>query len=596
MLKHPLLALCCFSIAFMSCNNSTEKKETTSSGTSQKKWWKEAVVYQIYPRSFQDSDGDGVGDLKGLTSKLDYVKSLGIDIVWLNPIYGSPNADNGYDISNYDDIMKEFGTMTDFDAMLAEMHKRGIKLVMDLVVNHCSDEHEWFKQARSSRTNPYRNYFHWWPAEKGKPPFRPGSFEVDGSGWRFDSLTNSYYLHYFSYKQPDLNWENPKLRQEIYAMMNRWFKKGVDGFRMDVIPFIAKDTSFPGITQKDLDAKYEGRWDIYMASGPGLHQYLQEMNKEVLSKYDVMALAEGAGTTKATAMNFVDPDRHELDMSYHFDGVSLGYVPGYFKKMNPNWSLVEFKNIYSGWDSVFADKGWGTVYLGNHDQPRMVSRWGNDAPEYREASSKMLTTFLLSMRGTPYYYYGDELGMTNIKFDKIEDYRDIETLAEYGKVKNAGGDLKQFIEDQKTGGARDNGRTPMQWNAGANAGFTTGIPWLSVNNNKTEVNVEASEKDPASTLNYFRKMAKLRKDHKDVLVYGKYTLLDRENPDVYAYTREGNGEKVLVLLSFRKTGGKFNLDKMQPGDEWINNMQPLKVNGTIVELQPYQACIIKLKN
>lgn len=596
MLKFPLTVLCCISIAFMSCNNSSEKKETTIAGTSQKKWWKEAVVYQIYPRSFQDSDGDGVGDLKGLTGKLDYVKNLGVDIVWLNPIYGSPNADNGYDISNYDDIMKEFGTMADFDAMLAEMHKRGIKLVMDLVVNHCSDEHEWFKQARSSRTNAYRDYFHWWPAEKGKPPFRPGSFEVDGSGWRFDSLTNSYYLHYFSYKQPDLNWENPKLRQEIYAMMNRWFKKGVDGFRMDVIPFIAKDTTFPVITQKDLDAKYEGRWDVYMASGPGLHGYLQEMNKEVLSKYDVMALAEGAGTTKATAMNFVDPDRHELDMSYHFDGVSLGYVPGYFKKMNPNWSLVEFKKIYSGWDSVFADKGWGTIYLGNHDQPRMVSRWGNDSPEFREASSKMLTTFLLSMRGTPYYYYGDELGMTNIKFDKIEDYRDIETLAEYGKVKNAGGDLKKFIEDQKTGGARDNGRTPMQWSAGTNAGFTTGIPWLSVNSNKAEINVEAAETNPASTLNYFRKMAKMRKDHKDVLVYGKYTLIDRENPDVYAYTREGNGEKVLVLLSFRKSGGKFNLDKMQLADEWINNMQPLKVNGTMVELQPYQACVVKIKN
>ncbi|MFM6925161.1 MAG: glycoside hydrolase family 13 protein [Ferruginibacter sp.] len=596
MLKQPLIALCFFSIAFMSCNNSSKKKESATTSGSPKKWWKEAVVYQIYPRSFQDSDGDGVGDLKGLTRKLDYVKSLGIDIVWLNPIYGSPNADNGYDISNYDAIMKEFGSMADFDVMLAEMHKRGIKLVMDLVVNHCSDEHEWFKQARSSRTNPFRDYFHWWPAEKGKPPFRPGSFEVDGSGWRFDSLTNSYYLHYFSYKQPDLNWENPKLRQEIYAMMNRWFKKGVDGFRMDVIPFIAKDTTFPVITQKDLDAKYDGRWDVYMASGPGLHQYLQEMNKEVLSKYDVMALAEGAGTTKATAMNFVDPDRHELDMSYHFDGVSLGYVPGYFKKMDPNWSLVEFKNIYSGWDSVFADKGWGTIYLGNHDQPRMVSRWGNDAPEYREASSKMLTTFLLSMRGTPYYYYGDELGMTNIKFDKIEDYRDIETLAEYGKVKNAGGDLKQFIEDQKTGGARDNGRTPMQWNAGTNAGFTTGIPWLSVNNNKTEVNVEAAEKDPSSTLNYFRNMAKLRKEHKEVLVYGKYTLLDRENPDVYAYTREGNGEKVLVLLSFRKTGGVFNLGSMQLGDVWINNAKGVMVIDGKVHLQPYQACIVKLKN
>jgi len=596
MFKQIFTVAILITVLMISCNNSTNQTDQNTKNSKQEKWWKEAVVYQIYPRSFMDSNGDGVGDLKGLTGKLDYVKSLGIDIIWLNPIYSSPNADNGYDISNYDDIMKEFGTMDDFNVMLAEMHKRGLKLVMDLVVNHCSDEHEWFKQARSSRTNPYRNYFHWWPAEKGKPPFRPGSFEVDGSGWRFDSLTNSYYLHYFSYKQPDLNWENPKVRSEIFAMMNRWFKKGVDGFRMDVIPFIAKDTTFPVITQKELDKKYEGRWDVYMASGPGLHQYLREMNEQVLSKYDVMTLAEGAGTTKSTAMLLVDPERKELDMSYHFDGVSLGYVPGYFKKMNPNWNLVDFKKIYSDWDSVFAEKGWGTIYLGNHDQPRMVSRWGNDAPEYREASSKMLTTFLLSMRGTPFYYYGDELGMTNIKFDKIEDYRDIETIAEYGKVQKAGGDLKQFIEDQKTGGARDNGRTPMQWNAEANAGFTTGIPWLKVNENKSEINVEAEEKNDNSPLKYFKKMTGLRKDHKDVLVYGKYTLLDKDNPDVYAYTREANGKKVLVLLSFRKNGGSFQLDKMQLGEEWINNMQPLQVKENIISLKPYQACIVELKN
>jgi len=595
MLKLYVIPAMLLSLAVISCNNSTTEKAAAMDNKTERKWWKEAVVYQIYPRSFKDSNGDGIGDLKGLTGKLDYVKNLGVDIIWLNPIYSSPNADNGYDISNYDDIMKEFGTMADFDAMLAEMHKRGLKLVMDLVVNHCSDEHEWFKQARSSRTNPYRNYFHWWPAEKGKPPFRPGNFEVDGSGWRFDSLTNSYYLHYFSYKQPDLNWENPKVRQEIYAMMNRWFKKGVDGFRMDVIPFIAKDTTFPVITQKDLDEKYNGRWDVYQASGPGLHSYLQEMNKEVLSKYDIMTLAEGAGTTKATAMNFVDPDRKELDMAYHFDGVSLGYVPGFFKKMDPNWSLTTFKKIYSDWDSVFANKGWGTVYLGNHDQPRMVTRWGNDAPEFREASSKMLTTFLLSMRGTPYYYFGDELGMTNIKFDKIEDYRDIETIAEYGKVKNAGGDLKGFIEDQKNGGARDNGRTPFQWDAGLNGGFTTGTPWLKVNDNKNEINADAEEKNPNSVLNYFKKMVKLRKDQKDVLVYGRYTLLDKDNPDVYAFTREDGNKKVLVLLSFRKTGGTFNLDKMQLGDEWINNLQPLKVNNNVVTLQPYQACIVQLK-
>jgi oligo-1,6-glucosidase len=561
-----------------------------------RKWWKEAVVYQIYPRSFKDSNGDGIGDLKGIISKLDYIKSLGVDIVWLNPIYASPNADNGYDISNYDSIMKEFGTMKDFDEMLTQMHKRGIKLVMDLVVNHCSDEHEWFKQARSSRTNPYRNYFHWWPAEKGKPPFRPGAFEVDGSGWRYDSLTNSYYLHYFSYKQPDLNWENPKLRREIYAMMNRWFKKGIDGFRMDVIPFIAKDTTFPVITQKDIDEKYEGRWDEYLASGPGLHIYLQEMNREVLSKYDVMSLAEGAGMTKATAMNFVDPARHELNMAYNFDGMSLGYIPGYFKKMDPNWSLVAFKKIYSSWDSVFAHKGWGTIYLGNHDQPRMVSRWGNDAPEYRVPSSKMLTTFLLSMRATPYYYNGDELGMTNIKFDRIEDYRDIETIAAYNKLKNEGGNLKQFIEDQKTGGARDNGRTPFQWTAGPNAGFTTGTPWIKVNENKNVINEAAEDKDPNSCLNYFRKMVKLRKALPE-LVYGAYQLLDEDDPQVYAYTRILNNKKVLVILNFSVKNAVFKIPASvgKPGAVLINNLKEYKLTSDTIDLMPYQAIIIRIK-
>ncbi|MBL7745545.1 MAG: alpha-glucosidase [Chitinophagaceae bacterium] len=560
-------------------------------GIPDRKWWKEAVVYQVYPRSFKDTDGNGIGDLKGIISKLDYIKSLGIDIIWLNPIYGSPNADNGYDISDYRSIMKEFGTMDDFDAMLKGMHERGLKLVMDLVVNHCSDEHEWFKQSRSSRSNPYRNYFHWWPSEKGKPPFRPGSFEVDGSGWRYDSLTNAYYLHYFSYKQPDLNWENPAVRKEIFDMMKMWFDKGVDGFRMDVIPFISKDTTFPVITQKDINEKYNGDWSQYLASGPYLHDHLQEMNKEVLSKYDVMTLAEGAGTTKATMMNFVDPDRHELNMAYHFDGVSLGYLPNEFKQMDPNgYKLTEFKKIYSDWDSVFAGKGWGTIYLGNHDQPRMLTRWGNDAPEYREASSKLLTTFLLSMRGTPYYYFGDEIGMNNIRFGKIEDYRDIESINMYKQIEKQGGDLQHFLNGQKIS-ARDNGRTPFQWDASANAGFTTGTPWLKVNQNYTTVNVAAQEKDPNSILNYFRKMLKLRKED-PVLIYGKYTLLDKNNPDIYAYTRELNGKKMLVLLNFSKEKIDFALNGLKiSGKALINNYTTEEVNNDAVNLQPYQSLI-----
>ena len=340
--KLTTILLLCLVMASVNQSAAQENK-----GTTDRKWWKEAVVYQIYPRSFKDTDGDGVGDLKGIIQKLDYIKSLGVDVVWLNPIYGSPNADNGYDISDYQTIMKEFGTMEDFDALLKGMHERGLKLVMDLVVNHSSDEHKWFQESRKSRDNPYRDYYHWWPAEKGKPAVRPGAFEADGSGWRYDKQTDSYYLHYFSYKQPDLNWENPKLRQEIYSMMNWWFKKGIDGFRMDVIPFISKDTNFPVITQEELDKNYHGRWDVYMASGPHLHNYLQEMNREVLSKYDVMSLAEGAGMLTSTALNFVDEDRKELNMGYHFEGTNLGYIPGYFKKMSPNWSLVDFKKIYS---------------------------------------------------------------------------------------------------------------------------------------------------------------------------------------------------------------------------------------------------------
>jgi oligo-1,6-glucosidase len=581
------LFLIIFSTLLFSCKKETKPTETHAN--SDKKWWKETVVYQIYPRSFKDTDGDGVGDLKGIIEKLDYIKSLGVTTVWLNPIYGSPNADNGYDISDYQSIMKEFGTMEDFDNLLKGMHDRKLKLVMDLVVNHSSDQHKWFQESRKSRDNPYRDYYHWWPAEKGKPAFRPGSFEADGSGWRYDKTTNAYYLHYFSFKQPDLNWENPKLRQEIYGMMNWWFKKGIDGFRMDVIPVIAKDTSFPVITQENLDKNFNGSWFTYFASTPAVHDYLKEMNKEVLSKYDCMALAEGAGMTKETALNFVDADRHELDMGYHFEGVDLGYEKGKYKTMG-KYSLLDFKKIYSDWDAVYDKKGWGTIYLGNHDQPRMTSRWGNDAPEFRETSSKMLTTFLLTMRGTPYYYNGDELGMTNAKFDKIEDYRDIEIMAEYEKVKMAHGDLKQFIESQKTGGARDNGRTPFQWNASANAGFSSGMPWLKVNQNHTTLNAEIQEKDPNSCLNYFRKMTKLRTENA-VLIYGKYKLLDEKNPAVYAYTRELDGKKMLVLLNFTKEKATVNTGiDVKKTKVLINNCTTFSD-----KLLPYQAVVIEVE-
>jgi oligo-1,6-glucosidase len=583
----------CIAIIFISFFMTSEK--TSAQNNNNRKWWKEAVVYQIYPRSFKDTDGDGVGDLKGIIEKLDYIKSLGVDVVWLNPVFGSPNDDNGYDISDYQGIMKEFGTMKDFDALLKGMHEKKIKMVLDLVVNHSSDEHKWFQESKKSRTNPYRNYYHWWDAEKGKPAPRVSFFDVNGDGWKYDSLTNSYYLHYFSNKQPDLNWENPKLRSEIFNMMKFWFNKGVDGFRMDVIPFISKDTTFPVITKKELDEKYHGAWDYFYGHGPRVHEYLKQMNKEVLSKYDVMTVAEGAGTTSDDAELFVGEDRHELNMLYHFEGVSLGYLPGQFKQMDPKgYSLVEFKKIYSKWDSVFAKKGWGTIYLGNHDQPRMLTRWGNDAPKFREASSKLLTTFLLTMRATPYYYFGDELGMSNIKFDNIEDYRDIETLNYYKKLQNENGDLNYFLQGQKIG-ARDNGRTPFQWDDSKNAGFTNGHPWLKVNPNYKKLNAAAQEKDPNSTLNYFRKMVRLRKALPE-LVYGKYELLDKDNDKVYAYTRTLDKKKVLVLLNFSTSRSKFEIPKQTGSlNVLMNNVASLSVKNNTVTMEPYQALIVRLQ-
>ncbi len=584
-----LLAVILF---FSSCQSPVKDSEKrVLADTSGRQWWKEAVVYQVYPRSFKDDNGDGVGDLKGILSKLDYIKSLGVDVVWLNPIYSSPNDDNGYDISDYQNIMKEFGTMQDFDNLLKGMHDRGLRLVMDLVVNHSSSEHEWFRQARSSRTNPFRDYYHWWPKEKGQPAKRYSFFDVNNDAWKFDTLTSAWYLHYFSQKQPDLNWENPDLRRHIFDMMKFWFDKGVDGFRMDVIPFISKDTSFP-----ELPAAYKGDFVKYYANGPHLHEYLQEMNKEVLSKYDVMSVAEGIGVTTADALNFVDSSRHELNMLYHFEGVSLGYLPNKFKTPDPKgYDLVAFKNIYSRWDSVFEEKGWGTIYLGNHDQPRMVTRWGNDEPAYRELSSKMLTTFLLTMRATPYYYGGDELAMNNIKFDRIGDYQDIESRNMYQKIKNEGGDLHAFLEAQKIA-ARDNARTPFQWDSTVNAGFSTGKPWLKVNPNYKTVNVAAEEKDTNSALHYFRKMVRLRKGDL-TLVYGKYTLLDKDNPQVYAYTREGKEEKILVLLNFSARNAVFRMPGATGDAKVLIGNYPA-MPGTItpgggITLRPYEAIVCR---
>lgn len=581
-MKKNLILLFITALLFISPKNllSQNKKTTIMKNTSEK-WWKQAVVYQIYPRSFKDSNGDGIGDIKGIISKLDYLKSLGIDAVWLNPIYSSPNDDNGYDISNYREIMSDFGTMSDFDLLLKEMHKRKIKLIMDLVVNHSSDEHEWFKQSRSSRDNKYRNYYHWWPAEKGKPPYRWSFFDVNSDAWKYDAHTDSYYLHYFSQKQPDLNWENPKLRMEVYDIMKFWLDKGIDGFRMDAFQFASKDTSWP-----ELPKGFEKNIIKYYGIGPHLHDYLQEMNREVFSKYDVMTVAEGAGSSPKEALEFVDDDRKELNIAYHFESVDIG-------KHLLDFGLVKYKAIFSRYDAAFKEKGWLSIFLGNHDQPRMVSKFGNDSPEYSAVSSKMLSTFVMTMRGTPFYYNGDELGMTNIKFETIDDYRDLETKNKYTHLKNNGGDLKTFLQDQKQI-ARDNGRTPFQWDASANAGFSTGTPWIKINPNYATVNAEAQEKDPNSSLNYFRKIMKLRKEE-PTFTYGSYTLLDEKNPAVFAYLRQFKGKKILVLLNFTENEAPYKVNLSTAGSKLLLDNYPTINQKESTVLKPYQAKILELK-
>ena len=559
-------------LKFSVCYSQNESNHTN------KKWWKEAIIYQIYPRSFKDSDGDGIGDLKGVISKLDYIKSLGVTAVWLNPIYSSPNDDNGYDVSDYQNIQKDFGTMDDFDALLKGLHLRGIKLIMDFVFNHSSDEHEWFKQSRSSRNNPFRDYYHWWNAEGGKPPYRYSLFDVNHDAWKYDSATNAYYLHYFSRKQPDLNWENPKLRQELYDIMKFWRDKGIDGFRLDAFQFAAKDTTFP-----HFPSHYEEHFTKWYAMQGNLHGYLQEMNKEVFQNHDVVSVAEGAGNSFEDAHNLVDTNRKELNMAYAFEGVDLAKSGGY--------SLLKFKEVFSRWDSAFAQNGWLSIFLSNHDQARMISRFGNDAAPFREASAKMLATFIMTMRGTPFYYYGDELGMTNAGFTDIKNYRDVATLNEYQRIKKEGGDINVYLKEIGFS-SRDNGRTPMQWNSSTNAGFSTGTTWIGVNPNYKIINQEAEEKDSKSVLNYFRNMVKLRKENK-ALVYGRYTLLDKDNPNVYAYTREDNESRFLVLLNFTKDVASFKTGiNMNSAKLLLDNYATPSKQNT---LQPYEAAVYRLK-
>ena len=529
--------------------------------TTQTQWWQEPVVYQIYPRSFNDSNGDGIGDLPGITEKIPYLADLGIQVLWLSPIYASPNDDNGYDISDYRAIMTEFGTMEDFDKLLETAHEHGIKLMMDLVVNHTSDEHEWFKQARSSKDNPYRDYYIWRDPkgfdEDGKP-IPPNNWIscFSPSVWEWDEATGQFYLHYFSIKQPDLNWENPKVREEVYDIMRFWLDKGVDGFRMDVINLISKDLSFP-----EDPAVLAGGLDNSLAAaanGPRVHEFLQEMNREVLSKYPVMTVGETPCVTVDDAALYTGFDRNELQMVFQFEHMDVdaseGGVTG--KWSDRRFDLVDLKKVLTHWQEGLHGRGWNSLYWNNHDQPRTVSRFGNDSPEYRTVSAKMLGTVLHLMQGTPYIYQGEELGMTNVFFDDVKDYNDLEIHDSWRKYVEESGrvsaeDMLRYI----SASGRDNARTPMQWTAGENAGFTSGTPWLKLNLRYTEINAEAELANPDSVFYHYRDLISLRREHPIVLT-GEYRLLDEEDEQVYAYLRvnsdedaEATGERTLLVVA-----------------------------------------------
>lgn len=558
----------------------------------EKAWWKESVVYQIYPRSFYDSNGDGIGDLRGIYEKLDYLKDLGVDVLWLSPVYQSPNDDNGYDVSDYQAIMQDFGTMTDWDVLAKGIHDRGMKLVMDLVVNHSSDEHKWFIESASSKDNPKRDYYIWRSAKNGREPNNWESF-FGGSAWQYDLKTDAYYLHLFSKKQPDLNWENPALRKEIYAIMNWWLAKGVDGFRMDVINFLSKVQPLPDASTVKGRAYQAG--GQFFINGPRIHEFLQEMNANVLANYDVLTVGEMPGTSVDDAILYTGQDRHELNMIFQFEHMDLDRADDDKWQSKP-WSFLELKRIISKWQIGLAGRGWNSLYLNNHDTPRMVSRFGNDKI-YRVESAKMLATFNHMLQGTPYIYQGEELGMTNVKFSSIEDYRDIEILNMYQeKVINHGEDKEAVMKAiYRTG--RDNARTPFQWNQAKNAGFTKGKPWIGVNSNYKEINAEAAQNDENSIYYYYKQLIQLRKTQ-EVLVYGSYRLLLENDGKIYAFMRELGKIRWLVVLNFFASAVTFHLpeDISYTKAEFVigNYKDDVQENINRICLKPYEACVYNL--
>lgn len=543
-------------------------------------WWKESVVYQIYPRSFCDSNGDGIGDIQGIISKLDYIKNLGIDIIWLSPIYQSPNDDNGYDISDYQAIMNEFGTMEDFDELLRLTHEKGMKIIMDLVVNHTSDEHKWFIESKKSKDNPYRDYYIWREGKDGDKPNNWGSW-FGGPAWEYDETTDMYYLHIFSKKQPDLNWDNSDVRNAVYDMMTWWLDKGIDGFRMDVISLISKA---PGLPDGEKNGGMYGDLSPFCAHGPNVHKYLREMNERVLSGYDIMTVGEAACVTLEEAKKYAGYDRHELDTVFQFEHVE-GVQGPYGKWTDKRMSLTALKKIFSKWDKGMDGIGWNTLFWSNHDQPRAVSRFGNDSEQYRELSAKMLGTCLHMMRGTPYVYQGEELGMTNAGFTDLSQYRDLESLNAYDTYVGKGNLSHEEMMRYLMHISRDNARTPMQWDDTANAGFTSGTPWIAVNDNYRIINAKAHIDSEDSVYSYYKKLIKLRHEM-EIIVYGSFDLIMPDSEDIFAYTRKYEGHTLYVFCNFTDTNTQY-CGIPEDAKLLIGNYES-QVRGS---LRPYEAVV-----
>ncbi|WP_102335392.1 alpha,alpha-phosphotrehalase [Salimicrobium jeotgali] len=548
-------------------------------------WWQKAVVYQIYPKSFNDTTGNGTGDIQGIIEKLDYIRELGADVIWLTPVYKSPQNDNGYDISDYFDIHEEYGTMEDFERLLDEAHQRGIKVIMDIVVNHTSTEHRWFKESQKSKDNPYRDYYIWKDPVNGEKPTNWQS-KFGGNAWKYDEETGQYYLHLFDVTQADLNWENEDVRRDVYDMMRHWAEKGIDGFRLDVINLVSKDQRFPD------DDTGDGR--KFYTDGPRVHEFMHEMNREVFAPHDLMTVGEMSSTTIDHCIKYTRPERQELSMTFNFHHLKVDYPNGE-KWTKAPFDLQELKRILSEWQrGMHEGGGWNALFWCNHDQPRVVSRFGDDG-EYRVTSAKMLSATMHMMKGTPYIYQGEEIGMPNPGFESIEEYRDVESLNSYEMMKEQGKSEEEIIGILKQK-SRDNSRTPMQWNSGKNAGFTTGTPWIGVPDNYKYINAEKELQQEDSVFQHYQKLIRLRKEY-DIITHGDYELLLEEDPSLFVYKRETEKERLVTVSNFYGTETKAALPERVQGEGvvLISNYNDPPSMSTSIDLRPYESVVYYMK-